>query len=164
MLQNVCRHLRLFLVKYFWGIWFVIQASETTTGYDTENWVYSAIIKKRLVAIPLNSIASFGSLAPVGLALLFCFSFIRRSLSIVTTWNQQYNIYVSITPQAWTRQEIHNILHGIHDTFQRAWSNTARHYDFHKYHRNWLAISHQAQKLFNADLLESANKVRCRLK
>ena len=39
---------------------------------------------------PLNSIASFGSLAPLGLALLFCFSLIRRSLSIVTTWNQQY--------------------------------------------------------------------------
>ena len=45
--------------------------------------------------ISLNSIASFGSLAPVGLALLFCFSLIRRSLSIVTTWNQQY-IYIYI--------------------------------------------------------------------
>ena len=33
--------------------------------------------------ISLNSIASFGSLAPVGLA-LFCFSLIKRSLSIVT--------------------------------------------------------------------------------
>ena len=42
--------------------------------------------------ISLNSIASLGSLAPVGLALLFCFSLIRRSLSIVTTWNQQNNI------------------------------------------------------------------------
>ena len=40
--------------------------------------------------ISLNSIASFGSLPPVGLALLFCFSLIRRSLLIVTTWNQQY--------------------------------------------------------------------------
>ena len=40
--------------------------------------------------ISLNSIASFRSLAPAGLALLFCFSLIRRSLSIVTTWNQQY--------------------------------------------------------------------------
>ena len=39
--------------------------------------------------ISFNSIASFGSLAPVGLALLFCFSLIRRSLSIVTIWNQQ---------------------------------------------------------------------------
>ena len=37
--------------------------------------------------IPLNSIASFGSLAPVGLALLVCFSLIRRSLSIVITWS-----------------------------------------------------------------------------
>ena len=35
----------------------------------------------------LNSIASFGSLAPLALALLFCFSLIRRSLSIVTTWS-----------------------------------------------------------------------------
>ena len=43
--------------------------------------------------ISLNSIASFGSLTPVGLALLFCFSLIRRSLSIVTTWNQQYNLF-----------------------------------------------------------------------
>ena len=42
--------------------------------------------------ISLNSIASLGSLAPVGLALLFCFSLIRRSLSIVITWNQQNNI------------------------------------------------------------------------
>ena len=42
--------------------------------------------------ISLNSIASFGNLAPVVLALLFCFSLIRRSLSIVTTWNQQYNV------------------------------------------------------------------------
>ena len=44
--------------------------------------------------ISLNSIASFGNLTPVGLALLFCFSLIRRSLSIVTTWNQQTNIYI----------------------------------------------------------------------
>ena len=44
--------------------------------------------------ISLNSIASFGSLAPGGLALLFCFSLIRRSLSIVTTWNQQYKDYI----------------------------------------------------------------------
>ena len=43
--------------------------------------------------ISLNSIASFGSLAPVGLALLFCFSLIRCSLSIITTWNQQYIYY-----------------------------------------------------------------------
>ena len=43
--------------------------------------------------VSLSSIASFGSLASVGLALLFCFSLIRRSLSIVTTWNQQYNMY-----------------------------------------------------------------------
>ena len=43
--------------------------------------------------ISLNSIASFESLAPVGLAMLFCFSLIRRSLSIVTTWNQQKKIY-----------------------------------------------------------------------
>ena len=42
--------------------------------------------------ISLNSIASCRSLAPVGLALLFCLSLIRRSLSIVTAWNQQYNI------------------------------------------------------------------------
>ena len=74
---------------------------------------------------------------------------------------KQCNIYVSITPQAWTRQELHNVLHGAH-TFGRAWSNIARHYDFHKYHRNWLAISHQAKKLLNADLLDSAYKVRCR--
>ena len=40
--------------------------------------------------ISLSSIASFGSLTPAGLALLFCFSLIRRSLSIATTWNQQY--------------------------------------------------------------------------
>ena len=45
--------------------------------------------------ISLNSIAPIGSLAPVELALLFCFSLIRRSLSIVTTWNQQYNKYQS---------------------------------------------------------------------
>ena len=45
--------------------------------------------------ISLNSIASFGNLMPVGLALLFCFSLIRRSLLIVTTWNQQY-IYIYI--------------------------------------------------------------------
>ena len=41
--------------------------------------------------IPLNSIAFFASLAPSALALLFCFSLIRRSLSIVTTWSSQYN-------------------------------------------------------------------------
>ena len=37
--------------------------------------------------ISLNSIASLGSLAPSVLALLFCYSLVRRSLSIVTTWN-----------------------------------------------------------------------------
>ena len=37
--------------------------------------------------VSLNSIASFESLAPSGLAVLFCFSLIRRSLSIVTTWS-----------------------------------------------------------------------------
>ena len=37
--------------------------------------------------ISLNSIAALGSLAPSALALLFCFSLITRSLSIVTTWN-----------------------------------------------------------------------------
>ena len=37
--------------------------------------------------ITLNSIASLGSLASLGLALLFCFSLIRCSLSIVTIWN-----------------------------------------------------------------------------
>ena len=37
--------------------------------------------------ISLNSIASFGSLAPSALALLFCFSLIRRFLLIVSTWN-----------------------------------------------------------------------------
>ena len=42
--------------------------------------------------ISLNSIASFGSLAPVGIALLFCFLLIRCSISIVATWNQQYNL------------------------------------------------------------------------
>ena len=40
--------------------------------------------------ISLNSIAPFGSLAASALALLFCFSLIRRSLSIVTIWNQQH--------------------------------------------------------------------------
>ena len=44
--------------------------------------------------ISLNSIASFRSLAPVGLALLVCFSLIKRSLSIITTWNQQYIQYM----------------------------------------------------------------------
>ena len=33
--------------------------------------------------ISLNSIAPFGSIAPPALALLFCFSLIRRSLSIL---------------------------------------------------------------------------------
>ena len=49
--------------------------------------------------ISLNSIASFGSPAPVGLALLLCFSLIRRSLSIVTTWSQQtyINILMYVT-------------------------------------------------------------------
>ena len=47
--------------------------------------------------ISLNSIASFGSLVPSGLALLFCFSFIRRSLSIVTTWSKQYNYIIQAT-------------------------------------------------------------------
>ena len=37
--------------------------------------------------ISLNSIDSFGSLAHLGLTLLFCFSLIRRSLSIVTSWS-----------------------------------------------------------------------------
>ena len=37
--------------------------------------------------ISLNDIAFIGSLAPLRLALLFCFSFIRRSLLIVTNWN-----------------------------------------------------------------------------
>ena len=38
--------------------------------------------------ISLNSFVSFGSFA-----ILFCFSLIRRSLSIVTTWSQQCNIF-----------------------------------------------------------------------
>ena len=42
--------------------------------------------------ISLNSLASFGSLAPSALALLFCFSLIRLSLSIVTTWSKQYHM------------------------------------------------------------------------
>ena len=37
--------------------------------------------------ISLNTIASFGSLASSALALLFCFSVIRRSLSIIITWS-----------------------------------------------------------------------------
>ena len=64
-----------------------VQKDETRPGMDFVNF-----------NISLNSIASFGSLAPVGLALLFCFSLIRRSLSIVTTWNQQYNINMSLLP------------------------------------------------------------------
>ena len=41
--------------------------------------------------ISVNDIASFGSLASSALALLFYFSLIKRSLSIVTTWSWQYN-------------------------------------------------------------------------
>ena len=44
--------------------------------------------------ITLNTIAPIRSLAPSALALLFCFSLVRRSLSIVTTWSLQYNIVV----------------------------------------------------------------------
>ena len=39
------------------------------------------------LTISLNSIAPFEGLAPLALALLFCFLLIRRSLLIVTTWN-----------------------------------------------------------------------------
>ena len=69
------------------------------------------------LTISLNSIAPFGSLAPSALALLFCFSLIERSLSIVTTWNQQYmseifDIYIYRTKTVAVLEKISDICVG----------------------------------------------------
>ena len=67
--------------------------------------------------ISLNSIASFGSLAPVGLALLFCFSLIRRPLSFATTWNQQYIYTYRYEGHSKIRQFFNFLLISIHNEF-----------------------------------------------
>ena len=83
----------------------ILSASLQCWGTSTDVCVYfqNASVRTLLeidgfvnLNISLNSIASFGNLAPSALALLFCFSLIKRSLSIVTTWSLQYTVYTHL--------------------------------------------------------------------
>ena len=103
--------------------------------------------------ISLNSIASFGSLAPVGLALLFCFSLVRRSLSIVTTWNQQYiYIYTGV-----------GISYSSLPIFRLFNKNTMfSKITYHLFYQLTIHVSRQTQQISNKDLLVSYKCSKCR--
>uniref|UniRef100_A0A3Q9Y3H5 [histone H3]-lysine(4) N-methyltransferase n=1 Tax=Polyandrocarpa misakiensis TaxID=7723 RepID=A0A3Q9Y3H5_POLMI len=59
----------------------------------------------------------------------------------------------------WTKQEIHNVLHGA-NTFSNSWASIARHYDYHKDHRDWHSVKLKITTLQTMGLLSANLKVK----
>lgn len=66
--------------------------------------------------------------------------------------------HVVMLLQPWTRQEIHNLLHGAH-TFANSWRRIARHYEYQLMHRDWQSVKAKLKTLQNYGLLSSNLKV-----
>ncbi|XP_077967604.1 histone-lysine N-methyltransferase 2A-like isoform X2 [Styela clava] len=59
----------------------------------------------------------------------------------------------------WTKQEIHNVLHGA-NTFFNSWTTIARHYRFDSSHRDWLSMKNKSKALTTIGLLSGSLKVK----
>ncbi|XP_078490098.1 histone-lysine N-methyltransferase 2A [Ciona intestinalis] len=67
--------------------------------------------------------------------------------------------YAGDNKDAWSAQEVHNILHGSH-TFGNSWTTVARHYDFKDGHRDWLSVRQKALKCRSLGILNAEFKVK----
>ena len=117
-------------------------------------WFRTRILEK--VARNVNNILGLSFLfflliilAPAGLA-LFCFSPTRRSISIVTTWNQQYNIFCDMMTNVFFILATENLLKYSFQEKIRAPQNTSS--PRGQKHIIWVPITPTADNFLNVSL------------